>query len=262
MPNSIEAQVAALYRHPVKGLTPEKISSAHLEEGAYFPGDRMMAIENGPSGFDPKAPEHLPKQRFLMLMRQERLARLASEFDHGSRRLTLRQGGQVAVAGNVDVETERLAIERFLTSFLGEDVRGRLRLIAAPDRHRFMDSRSGFVSLVNLASIQAIAGLVGRDRLDPLRFRANIHLQGLEAWKEFDLIGQRIQIGEAELEITKRIDRCAAIDVDPRAGLRDLRLVQTLEQSLAHHDCGIYACITRSGRVHTGDQVQLSPSAG
>jgi uncharacterized protein YcbX len=259
MPNSITATVTALYRHPVKGLTPEQVPSALLEEGGYFPGDRLFAIENGPSGFDPAAPEHLPKQRFAMLMRQERLARLAAEFDPGSRRLTLRQGGHVAAAGHVDLETERAAIERFLTTFLGEEVRGPLRLIAAPAGHRFMDSRSGFVSLLNLSSVQAIAGLVRRERLDPLRFRANIHLEGLEPWREFDWVGRQITIGEAALDITKRIDRCAAIDVDPRAGVRDLRLIQTLEQNLAHHDCGIYARITRSGWIRPGDRVQLLP---
>ncbi|MCA3635167.1 MAG: MOSC domain-containing protein, partial [Methylobacterium sp.] len=64
-------------------------------------------------------------------------------------------------------------------------------------------------------------------------------------------------IGEAELEITKRIDRCAATDVDPKAGIRDTRLVSLLEQNLAHHDCGVYARILRSGLIRPGDALTV-----
>ncbi len=65
-------QVASLYRYPVKGLSPERLERATLERGAYFPGDRLFAIENGPSGFDPAEPRHQPKIKFLMLMRNGR----------------------------------------------------------------------------------------------------------------------------------------------------------------------------------------------
>ena len=41
--------------------------------GLTLPADRLYAIENGPTGFDPAAPAYFPKTRFLMLMRNERL---------------------------------------------------------------------------------------------------------------------------------------------------------------------------------------------
>jgi uncharacterized protein YcbX len=136
-------------------------------------------------------------------------------------------------------------------------MRGPARLLVAPPGFRFMDSRSGFLSLINLASVAAIAKLAGRASLDPLRFRGNIHLEGIGPWAEFDLVGQRLAIGGAEIEIIKRIDRCAATDVDPRAGLRDLRLVATLEQNLGHHDCGVYARVTKSGLIRPGDALRI-----
>lgn len=251
------ASIAALYRYPVKGLSPELLAEARLEEGGSFPGDRMFAIENGPSGFNPAAAEHLPKQKFLMLMRHERLAKLETRFEDDRRVLSIRLGGMVAAEGSVDTEEGRGAIERFLENFLGEAMRGPARLLRAPGDFRFMDSRSGFVSLINKASVAAIGALVGRSHLDPLRFRGNVLLDGLAPWAEFDLVGRQIRIGEAELEITKRIDRCAAVDVDPKAGLRDLRLIATLEQHLQHHDCGIYARITRSGTIRPGDALDV-----
>ncbi len=104
-----KARLAALYRYPVKGLSPEELSEAHLMEGAHFPGDRMMAIENGPSGFNPAAPEHMPKQKFLMLMRNEKLARIEARFEDATRRLTLKQGGGVVASGVVDDGAGRAA---------------------------------------------------------------------------------------------------------------------------------------------------------
>ena len=70
--------ITALVRYPVKGLSPERLTSAQLEANSYFPGDRLFAIENGPSGFDPAAPVHQPKIKYLMLMRHEALATLRS----------------------------------------------------------------------------------------------------------------------------------------------------------------------------------------
>jgi uncharacterized protein YcbX len=58
------ARIASLYRYPVKGLSPEPLARAALTPGDYFPGDRLFAVENGPSCFDPAAPAHQPKIKF------------------------------------------------------------------------------------------------------------------------------------------------------------------------------------------------------
>src|SRR5439155_11591037 len=69
MTASRTAEITGLYRYPVKGLTPEPLPRVTLRVGQTLPADRRYAIENGPSGFDPKAPEWKPKSQFLMLMR-------------------------------------------------------------------------------------------------------------------------------------------------------------------------------------------------
>jgi uncharacterized protein len=247
--------VATLHRYPVKGLSPEPLGRASLAANDYFPGDRIMAVENGPSGFDPAAAEHLPKQRFLMLMKQAKLARLRSAYDDTSGVLTFRQGGHVVASGNVATAEGRAAIESYLTQVMADDLRGPLKLLRAPPGYRFTDSRKGFVSLLNLESVAAIAKLAGRSSLDPLRFRANIAVNGWPAWSEAELVGKTIRIGGAVLEITKPIDRCAATDVDPSLGVRDMSMVALLERSYSHHDCGIYARIVEAGDIAKGDAI-------
>ncbi|QGM47829.1 MOSC domain-containing protein [Methylocystis heyeri] len=249
-------RIKRLYRYPVKGLSAEPIESAELEADGYFPGDRLYALENGPSGFDPARPEHQPKIKFLMLMRNAALAGLSTRFEAHSGALTIKKHGEVVVRGELGSPEGRAAIERFMTEFLGEEIRGPVKLLEAPDGFRFTDSKSGFVSLLNLASVDAISAAEGRT-VDPLRFRANIYLEGMEPWAETELVGKTVAIGGVRLEILKMTDRCAATGVEPGTGKRDMDVVQTLRKNFGHVDCGVYARVIEGGRISQGDACAL-----
>ena len=93
--------ISAIFRYPVKGLSPQRLPHTRLEVGATLPADRLYAIENGPSGFDPAAPAYFPKIRFLMLMRNARLAELRTAFDNESHLLTIRAENREAARGNL-----------------------------------------------------------------------------------------------------------------------------------------------------------------
>jgi hypothetical protein len=250
-------RLARLYRYPVKGLSPEALETAELPADGYFPCDRLFALENGPSGFDPAAPEHQPKIKFLMLMKNGALAGLATRYDDGSGVLTLSQDGREVARGNLRTLEGRTEIEGFLADYLSaEEIRGRVRLLAAPDGFRFTDSKSGFVSLINLASVAAIEAAQGA-AVDPLRFRGNLYVEGVDAWAEADWPGKRLRVGEAVLSVLKMTDRCAATGVEPGTGRRDMDLVQTIRKAFGHIDCGVYARVEQGGRIRRGDVVRV-----
>src|SRR5262245_40807044 len=71
----------SIYRHPVKGFTPERLDSVSLTVGAGVACDRIYAIENGPSGFDPEAPAHTPKQKFTVLASIPAVAKVRTHYD-------------------------------------------------------------------------------------------------------------------------------------------------------------------------------------
>ncbi|MGL4440346.1 MAG: MOSC domain-containing protein [Bosea sp. (in: a-proteobacteria)] len=249
-------RIASLYRYPVKGFSPERLPRVTLEAEAYFPGDRMFAVENGPAGFDATEPVHQPKIKFLMLMKNDEIAKLETRYHDETGELSINHEGHEAVRGDLGTEAGRAAIEAFLTRHLSADIqRGPLRLLAAPEGFRFTDSRSGFVSLINLASVAALEERLGAP-VDPLRFRGNIMLEGLRAWEEFDLVGQELEMASGvKLTITKRIDRCAATAVDPHTGVRDLPIVKTLMSAYGHVDCGVYARVTSGGTLAEGHRL-------
>src|SRR5271169_1390504 len=125
------AQIASLYRYPVKGLSPEPLPHVALEVGQTFPADRRYAIENGPSGFDPEAPAWLPKVYFLMLMRNERLAGLQTHFEDHTHRLTIRKDGEVAARGDLETAEGRAAIEQFFAANFAGELKGPPKVLSS-----------------------------------------------------------------------------------------------------------------------------------
>jgi len=248
------ARINALYRYPVKGLSPEPLPRARLSPGETLPGDRLYAIENGPSGFDRAAPEYFPKTRFLMLMRNERLATLQTRYDDATRVLTIRGEGRELARGDLSTREGRLAIEAFFRRFMPAELRGPPKVLQAPG-HSFSDVAAKVVSIINLASVAALETVIGA-AVDPLRFRANLYVAGWPAWHEFTLLGREITIGAARLTVIKRIVRCAATNVDPQTGIRDLAIPATLMRTLDHADCGVYAQVIAAGEIAPGDEVR------
>jgi len=248
-----DGTIQSIYRYPVKGLSPQPMARVSLSAGGTLPADRAYAIENGPTGFDPAHPAYFPKQRFLMLMRNERLAALKTDYDETSHTLSIDHDGREVARGDLRTAEGRGAIETFMAAFCADELKGPPRVLAG-DGHSFSDVAKKVVSIINLASVAAVETAVGAP-LDPLRFRANLYVAGWPAWHEFDLMGQEITAGTARLKVVKRIVRCAATNVDPQSGERDMEIPPTLMRTFDHMDCGVYAEVIGGGAVGNGDAI-------
>jgi uncharacterized protein YcbX len=249
-----KAKVQSIYRYPVKGLSAEPLARTSLAVGTTISCDRLYAIENGPSGFDPAAPSYLPKIRFLMLMRNERLASLRTRYEEETHTLVVELAGREAARGDLRTADGRTAIENYFARFCADELRGPPRVLHAPG-HSFSDVARKVISIINLASVQALEDAIGAP-VDPLRFRGNLYVEGWAAWHEFDLVGREIAVGPAVLlKIVKRIERCAATNVDPATGIRDLQIPRALMQSVGHTDCGVYAEVIAAGEIAAGDMI-------
>lgn len=249
------ASIQSIYRYPVKGFSPERMTQVSLTPCQTLPADRAYAIENGPSGFDPAAPQYFPKQRFLMLMRNERLAALDTRYDVEGHTLSISLNGTEAARGDLRTPEGRAAIEEFFARYSADELRGAPKILQG-NGHSFSDVAAKVVSIINLASVAAVESAVGAP-VDPLRFRGNLHVEGWPAWREFDLLGQTLAVGDVRLKVVKRIVRCAATNVEPRTGIRDLEIPKTLMQTFGHMDCGVYAEVTAGGAISAGDAIKI-----
>jgi uncharacterized protein YcbX len=249
----LEAQLTALYRYPVKGLTPEPLQRVVLATGETMPFDRAYAIENGAGRFDPEAPRHLPKINFLMLMRDERLATLRSSFDDASETLTIFRDGKQVARGQLDTKLGRTLVEQFIAGYMKSELRGAPRIVRAPG-HSFSDVAAKCVHIVNMASVREFQRVLGRP-VDPLRFRANLYIDGLPPYAEFGWLDKELRIGPATLAVFARTQRCEATNVDPATGARDMAIPASLLRGLGHSDFGIYAKVVVGGELAVGAPV-------
>lgn len=254
------AKLAGLYRYPVKGLSAESLTVSALEASQTVPYDRAYAIECQSGVFNEAAPRHLPKVAFLCLMRDERLASLQTRFDPATAMLSIARDGVDLVHANLTTLDGRSSVEAFLGDFLGDALRGPLRVVSAAG-HSFSDVREKCIHIINLASVRALEAATGRV-IDPMRFRANVILEGLAPWAELDLVGREATLGGARVSMFKRTVRCAATDVDPKSGVRDGGVPEAIFSAEGHRDFGVYAMVTQGGTVRTGDPFDVMWSAG
>lgn len=245
-------RVAAIYRHPVKGFTPEPLPRVELAPGRRFPGDRVYAVENGPCGFDPDKPEFVPKQKFVALASVPAAARARTAYDPQSHVLRAEADGLAPFAASLAAAEGRAAFAAWLAPLVTDEARGPLRVLPAGDRHSFSDHPLGQVSIINLASLRDLETRVGRP-LDPLRFRANLYVDGWPAWAELDWTDRSLTLGGVEGSVFKTIVRCAVTHVDPATAVRDLEVTTALFEHYGHMNCGVYLHVSRGGTVAVGD---------
>jgi uncharacterized protein YcbX len=256
MATSGTGTIEALYRYPVKGLTPEPLESVELVPMGTLPFDRAYAIENGPGPFDPANPQHLQKIHFVMLMRNEELATVRSAFDDETETLVISKAGAEIARGDLRTEAGRAAIEDAIIRIVTSGLRGRPRVVVSPG-HSFSDVKDKCVHIVNRQSLASLEGMLGAP-LDARRFRPNLVVDNIAAWSELDLVGKKLRVNGTTLEIFKRTERCAATNVDPETGARDQKIPSFLSKTLGHTDFGVYARVLDGGRLTVGDSFEVT----
>lgn len=255
----MDGRITDLFQYPIKGLSGQSLSMVPLKPAKGFPYDRMFGLAHADSGFDPNAPRPLPKNRFLMLMKDEQLAGLDSHLDPQTLDLTIQSNGELLLKCNISNDAGVLETVSFFAKMfeLGEGQRPSLAH-AAP--HRFTDvsvvseELMNSVSLINLASVADFGKRIGK-MVDPMRFRGNVYFDGWSAFSELDLVDREISIGDARLKILKRTRRCPATEVNPVTAERDIDVPQLLQHHYGHADMGVYATVLSGGDIRPGDRL-------
>lgn len=249
--------VAAIYRYPVKGLSPEPLERATLAPLDCLPHDRRFALARAGTQIDPQAPEWLHKSHFFMLMRDEKLAQLRTRFDEGSGAFSIERAGRTLLRAQITHASGRAEIDAFFADFLKDLPGGPPRVVEAPG-HTFADAKQKpgatgckYVSFINLASIAALEKVVAA-AVDPLRFRANVYFGGAPAWSELGWVGSDVAVGPVRLRVVSPITRCAATMVNPATAERDLDIPAILQREFGHNFMGVYGEVLAGGEIATG----------
>jgi MOSC domain-containing protein len=227
-------KVVALYRHPVKGFTPESCETLTVLPSGRVAGDRVLGIRfaDTPAADDAWS----PKTGMLALVNTPGLARLDTQFDDQTGRLRIRLDGETLFDEQLDTDG-RARIAAALQAYVltldenpltGHPERLPLRVVGDGTVPRYHDNEAGQVTLHGRASLGALAAATGDPNLSELRFRHNISIEGTEPWEEHEWLDRRVRIGAVEFEVPRLKVRCLATHANPVTGQRDIAVMTTL----------------------------------
>ena len=255
------ARLVHIYRYPVKGLSPEPLDSVRIAPGRPLPYDRQFALARPSAAFD-GPPHWIRRGNFFQRANDAVLAELDLRCDPDSGRIALQRRGRMVASGNLRDPQDRAALEAFFADLLGSET-GRPRLVEIASGfppgaggQSFADTEAPHISIINLATLRALGALVGAE-LHPLRFRGNLYVEA-DPWAEFDWVGRQLAIGNARLGIMRRIERCAATNVNPDTAERDQNLPLALRRAYGHADCGVYAIAATAGEIRARMPIEIA----
>lgn len=251
--------VAKLWRYPVKSMLGEEVAESDVTERG-LAGDRVRAVLDVATGriASAKAPR---LWRDLLTMEGARAP--------GDEELSRLLGREVRL---IDVPPQGATLERSVPEeVLAGGIEAAVpytvsKLGGAAPEGTFFDFAP--IHLITTAAVERISTLSPRGRVEADRYRPNVVIATDEAgFPEDDWVGRKLHVGEeVELEILAPSPRCAVPTLTHGALPRDVEALRTLS---THHRiavldldplpcAGVYAHVTRSGRIRTGDPVHLS----
>ena len=235
-----------MWVYPVKGAVGVPVDEVEVLPGTGALHDRSLAIARDPS-VPPRTPWRL-RSAFKQVARDPNMTQVTA---------TMPEPGVVELrhrahpdGPSVRSDQDPADQEAILCRWFGEPG---LRLVHA-DAAGLWDVADAELSLLNLASVRALERLTGHE-LDPRRFRANVHLDGLPPFAELSWVGRHIRLGDCEVEVIRPIARCRATSANPSTGKVDIELPSVLARTVGHPHLGVYARLAGPAKLRAGTTV-------
>jgi uncharacterized protein YcbX len=99
-------------------------------------------------------------------------------------------------------------------------------------------------------------GAVAHMGMDGRRFRPNIVIGGVEGLAERGWPGQKLRIGEVEIEMAQLRGRCVMTTFDPDTLEQDRNVLKRIAREL-DGTMGLDSAVGKAGRIRVGDLVQV-----
>src|SRR5882672_44636 len=238
--------VEAIFRYPVKSMGGERLEVAQLGWHG-LDGDRRLAFRrmDDSSGFPWLTASKLPD--LLLFAPQRREDGAQGELPTHVR---TPDGGELPVFGE-DLATD-----------VGRRYGGPVQMMQL--KHGIFDEAS--ISVIASDTVREIGRLAGRSP-DVRRFRPNVVARSLRSvpFQEDEWLGGVLSFGEADdapaITVTMRDVRCSMVNFDPDSASPAPEMLKAVVR--AHQNtAGIYATVTRTGRLAVGQTMFLDAPAG
>jgi uncharacterized protein YcbX len=225
-------RVLELRRYPVKAMGGESLASVCLNARG-LEGDRWFAVEDA----DGRFASGKDTRRFR---RHDEVFEYAASSVDG--RVIVRHGDLSWTVGDPALDAE-----------LSEAMR---TPVAVKPEAQVPHHDNGRVSLIGTASLDWCREHLGADT-DRRRVRPNLVIETSEPFVEETWMGQLVRVGEVQLRVVSRIERCRTVDLAQDGVAHTTPQLKALGRS--RDVClGVYADVVTPGALRVGDVVVAS----
>ena len=261
----MSVSISSISYCPVKSISFQNIKSCEIKKNIGIVGDRIFAFSKGLDQnqaqlFEKNLDERRGKwNKILTLKNSPSLNKYNFILDNNKLTLTQRNNEIITINSDELGEYELLS-DKFLE--LEKSLQKPLFLMKNKDTPFFDTSISNktvlthSISFLNNKSIEDFEKKTNH-RIEPQRFRGNIHVDGMEAWEERNWIGKIVKINNISFKVEKNIPRCVAINLKPNSDDNSLNLLQSLKKNYNHFDMGLYLTALDNGQVNIRDNVSI-----
>ncbi|MDA7605066.1 MOSC domain-containing protein [Candidatus Pelagibacter sp.] len=261
----MSATISSINYCPVKSVSFQTIEKCEIKKDIGIIGDRVFAFAKDLDSQQAKLFERSPDERkgkwnkVLTLKNSPALNKY--NFVFKDEKLTLTLKDQEILTIDINELSEREALSSKITE-LESSLKQPIILMKNNESPFFDTSISNkvdFVNSVSLLNIQSINDFESKinKEINPLIFRGNICVDGIEPWKEREWIGKIIKINNISFKVEKNIPRCVAINLKPQTDNNSFNLLQSLKKTYNHFEMGIYLTALDDGKINIGDIINI-----
>lgn len=247
--------LAEIWRHPIKSCGRETLTRVLLTENRTLPWDRRWAIAHEAAAWDPDHPDWIACANFARAAKAPAMQAITARCNLAYGTVTLSHPKLQEITVDPDDPSGQMDLIQWIMP-LSPGNRALPAQVVRNGLRGMTDTDFPSISIINLASHAEVEAQLGRS-ISPLRWRANLVLDGLAPWEERGWIGKKIRIGLAELEVRENITRCLATSTSVATGERDTDTLGALETGFGHKQFGVYAVVTKTGDIQQGESVEV-----
>ena len=261
----MSAIISSINYCPVKSVSFQTIEKCEIKKDIGIINDRIFAFAKDLDAEQAKLFEKSPEERkgkwnkVLTLKNSPALNKYNFIFKDEKLTLTLKDKEILSI--NINQSSEREALSNKISE-LESSLKQPLTLMKNDDFPFFDTSISkkvDFVNSVSLLNIQSINDFEKKvnKKIETSIFRGNICIDGIDPWKERELIGKTIKINNVSFKVEKNIPRCVAINLKPQTDDNSFDLLQSLKKTYNHFDMGIYLTALDNGEINIKDKINI-----
>ena len=250
-------KIKKLFYSPVKSLSLSSVQKLEILDNIGIKFDRNFAftrdLDDDKINYILNNPLKRQIINFLSLKHFPELNEYNFDFEKDI--LNLKKNNNIILQTNINVQSD---VETLCDKILLLIPKlKRIKLIKDSKNPFFDTMPSNTISLINLNSIKDFEKKISKN-VELERFRANIYINGLDAWEERNWINKTLEINNIKFKVIKEIPRCSATNIKPNSSKYNLSVPLLLKQFYNHINLGIYILPLNNGNIKLNDEILIN----